>query len=118
MKRNTNFTLKVYHRIRELMSNYKIVPGQRLISADLARQLQVSRTPANNALSILAQDGYLDFKPNQGYSVRNLSKREADDLYEIRDVLEAGFIGQAIGKVMENNLKRIEQRKLKFEKVV
>ncbi|SHO43788.1 GntR family transcriptional regulator [Desulfopila aestuarii] len=118
MKRNKNLTLKVYHRILELMSKYEIVPGQRLVFVDLARQLQVSRTPVNNALSILAQEGYLDFRPHQGYSVRNLSRNEAEDLYEIRDVLETGFMSQAIDNLTDDNLKKIEQHKVSFEKAI
>ncbi len=60
------------------MLNYEIVPGQRLVFIDLAKQLNVSRTPVNNALSILAQQGYLDFVPNQGYSVHKLTQKEAE----------------------------------------
>ena len=78
MKKYSNLTLKVYHRIIELMLNYEIVPGQRLVFIDLAKQLGVSRTPVNNALSILAQEGYLDFVPNQGYSVHKLTRKEAE----------------------------------------
>jgi DNA-binding GntR family transcriptional regulator len=77
LKKNKNLTLKVYHKIIDLMLDYELVPGQRLVFVDLARRLQVSRTPVNNALSILAQEGYLDFVPNQGYSVHKLSKKEA-----------------------------------------
>ena len=72
MKKSKNLTLKVYNRIMKLMLDYEIVPGQRLVFVDLANQLKVSRTPVNNALSILAQEGYLDFVPNQGYSVRQI----------------------------------------------
>ncbi|KAB2840081.1 GntR family transcriptional regulator, partial [bacterium] len=93
MKKYSNLTLKVYHRIIELMLNYEIVPGQRLVFIDLAKQLGVSRTPVNNALSILAQEGYLDFVPNQGYSVHKLTRKEAENLYEFREVLEVGFLG-------------------------
>jgi DNA-binding GntR family transcriptional regulator len=100
------------------MRNYEIVPGQRLVFVDLARALQVSRTPVNNALSILAQEGYLDFIPNQGYSVHRLSREEADELYEIRDVLEIGFIEQAMKNLTESNLKRIEDRKSSFENAI
>ena len=70
------------------MFNYDIVPGQRLVFADLAKELNVSRTPVNNALSILAKEGYLDFVPNQGYSVHKLTLEEAKGLYEIKLIFE------------------------------
>ena len=115
MKKNKNLTLKVYHKIIDLMLDYELVPGQRLVFVDLARRLQVSRTPVNNALSILAQEGYLDFVPNQGYSVHKLSKKEAEELYQVREVLEVGFIGQAIRKMTAKKLQKVERCKLDYE---
>ena len=118
MKKHSNLTLKVYERIIELMLNYEIVPGQRLVFIDLAKQLGVSRTPVNNALSILAQEGYLDFVPNQGYSVHKLTKKEAEFLFEIREVLEVGFLGKAIRKMDDKKMKRLKKRKTDYEKAI
>ena len=102
----------------KLMLDYEIVPGQRLVFVDLANQLKVSRTPVNNALSILAQEGYLDFVPNQGYSVRRLSQKDAEELYQIREVLEVGFIDQAIKNITEKKLINVEKQKLAYEKAI
>ncbi|SDO34475.1 GntR family transcriptional regulator [Desulforhopalus singaporensis] len=118
MKRNKNLTFKVYGKIIELMMNYELVPGQRLVFIDLARQLKVSRTPVNNALSILAQEGYLDFVPNQGYSVHRLSRPEAEDLYDIRDALEADFIVKAVRNVSDDGLRKIEKCKNDYENLL
>lgn len=118
MKKTSNLTLKVYQRIIELMLNYEIVPGQRLVFIDLAKQLGVSRTPVNNALSILAQEGYLDFVPNQGYSVHRLNLKEAENLYDIREVLEVGFIGPAIRGMTDKKMQALKKRKNDYEKAI
>lgn len=118
MKKSKNLTSKVYNRILQLMLDYQIVPGQRLVFVDLAKQLKVSRTPVNNALSILAREGYLDFVPNQGYSVRRLSRKDAEELYQIREVLEVGFIEQAITKMTEKKLFNVEKAKQAYEKAI
>lgn len=118
MKKHSNLTLKVYQRIIELMLNYEIVPGQRLVFIDLAKQLGVSRTPVNNALSILAQEGYLDFVPNQGYSVHKLTRKEAEFLFEIREVLEVGFLGKAIRNMDSKNIKKLKKKKNDYEKAI
>ena len=102
----------------ELMLDYELVPGQRLVFVDLADRLKVSRTPVNNALSILAQEGYLDFVPNQGYSVRKLDRKEAEELYQIREVLEVGFIGQAIRRMTDKGLKKVKRCKEAYENLV
>jgi DNA-binding GntR family transcriptional regulator len=110
--------LAVYYRIKDMMLNYEIVPGQRLVFVDLAEQLGVSRTPVNNALSILAKEGYLDFVPNQGYSVHRLTLEEAEALYEIREILEVGTIGKAIRHMGDEELDIFKQRKQQYENAI
>jgi DNA-binding GntR family transcriptional regulator len=115
LEKQKNLTMAVYSRIKDMMLNYEIVPGQRLVFVDLAEQLGVSRTPVNNALSILAKEGYLDFVPNQGYSVHRLTLEEAEALYEIREILEVGTIGKAIRHMGAKELDRLKQRKQDYE---
>jgi DNA-binding GntR family transcriptional regulator len=118
LKTQKNLTLTVYNQIKEMMLNYDIIPGQRLIFVDIAKQIGVSRTPVNNALSILANEGYLDFIPNQGYSVHILTEKEANYLFEIREMIEIGVIGQAIRKMTDKKLEKLEQCKVDYEKAI
>ncbi len=118
MKEPKNLTLAAYDRIKEMMLNYDIVPGQRLVFMDLARQLGVSRTPVNNALSMLAKEGYLDFVPHQGYSVHKLTQKELEEIYEIREILEIGTIGKAIRRMTQEKLDRVARRKAEYEAAI
>jgi DNA-binding GntR family transcriptional regulator len=111
LKGQKNLTLAAYDSIKKMMLNYDIVPGQRLVFVDLAKQLGVSRTPVNNALSILAKEGYLDFVPNQGYSVHKLTEKEAEGLYEVREILELGTIAKAIRMMDDKKLAEFKRRK-------
>lgn len=113
-----NLTQVVYKQIKEMMLNYEIIPGQRLIFNDFAKRLGVSRTPVNNALSILASEGFLDFIPNQGYSVHEITKEEADSLYEIREIIELGSVGKAIRKLTPEKLGTLERQKRLYENAV
>jgi DNA-binding GntR family transcriptional regulator len=111
-------TQMAYRKIKEMMFNYDIVPGQRLIFVDFANRLGVSRTPINNALSILANEGFLDFIPNQGYRVHEITQDEASHLYEIREIIELGAIEPAIRKVSSEKLKDLERRRRLYEKSI
>lgn len=113
-----NLTQMVYHRIKEMMSNYEIIPGQRLVFVDLANQLGVSRTPVNNALSILASEGFLDFVPHHGYRVHQITKEEAECLYEVREIMELGAIGKAIRALTPEGCRELEGQKRLYEKAV
>jgi DNA-binding GntR family transcriptional regulator len=115
LKEINNLTFAAYEAIKTMMLNYDIVPGQRLIFVDLAKKLGVSRTPVNNALSLLAKEGYLDFVPHQGYSVHKLTRQEAEELYELREVLELGTIGKAIRQMTDEHFSRFEKRKIEYE---
>jgi DNA-binding GntR family transcriptional regulator len=118
MKPRKNLTLVTYERIMAMMANGNIVSGQRLVFVDLARQLGVSRTPVNNALSILAMEGYVDFVPNQGYTVHRLTRQEAEELYEIRAILETGSIGRAIERMTPEATEQLKQKKRAYEQAI
>ena len=118
MKKSNNLTQKVYWKLIRLMRDSEIVPGQRLVFADLAKKLKVSRTPVNNALAILAQEGYLDFVPNQGYSVHRITQQEKKDLYEILEAMEISFIGHAIRRTTNQMLKTITRTKNKLDQLI
>ena len=113
-----NLTQMVYRKIKEMMLSYDIIPGQRLVFVDLAKRLGVSRTPVNNALSLLANEGFLDFVPNQGYKVHEITREEANALYEIREIIELGAIGQAIRKLTSDKLDLLRRQKSLYEKAV
>ena len=113
-----NLTQMVYRKIKEMMLHYDIVPGQRLIFVDFAKRLGVSRTPVNNALGILANEGFLDFVPNQGYTVHQITRDEASALYEVREILELGGIDQAVQKLTPEKIENLKRRKSLYEKSV
>lgn len=117
-KDERNLTYWVYSKIKEMMLHYQIIPGQRLVFIELAQRLGVSRTPVNNALSILANEGFLDFVPDQGYRVHEITLDEAESLYEIREMMELGAIGKAIRKSTLEKLEKLEKQKTEYEKAV
>jgi DNA-binding GntR family transcriptional regulator len=66
----------------------RYAPGQRLIEADLTRDLNVSRGPLREAFRRLTAEGLIESIPNRGAVVRRLSKKETHELFEIRTALE------------------------------
>ena len=113
-----NLTQMAYRKIKEMMLNYDIIPGQRLVFVHLAKRLGVSRTPVNSALSILANEGFLDFVPNQGFTVHQITPEEGNALYEIREIIELGAIGQAIRKLTPEKHDLLKRQKGLYEKAV
>ena len=70
----------VLQHVRDGIFQGHYAPGQRLIEADLTRELGISRGPLREALHRLAADKILEIVPNRGAIVRRLSKREMLEL--------------------------------------
>jgi len=61
-----------------------IAPGARIVEAELARQMGVSRAPVREAARRLESQGLLVSRPRHGFTVRTMSVKEIDDLYQAR----------------------------------
>ena len=76
-------------RLRELIIEGELKPGQRLNERLLCEQLRVSRTPLREALRRLAHDGLVTLVPNHGAFVSEMSKQSVHESFEIMGALEA-----------------------------
>jgi DNA-binding GntR family transcriptional regulator len=63
-------------------------PGQRLVASSLTGAMQLSRSTVREALRRLAADGMITLVPNRGAAVRQLSREEMHDLFQLRELLE------------------------------
>jgi DNA-binding GntR family transcriptional regulator len=77
-----------YTRLRGDIVSGRIRPNARLIAADLAQELAISRTPVREALQLLAADG-LVASAKRGYVVREHTADEIREIYEVRAGLES-----------------------------
>lgn len=89
---NSNISEITFHRVRELIVRGKLAPGSRVVEADLADRLGVSRTPIRAALDRLKQEGYILVAGGGGskarLSIAPLTKDDARELYQIVGHLE------------------------------
>ncbi|WP_318011277.1 GntR family transcriptional regulator [Mesorhizobium sp. ES1-4] len=73
-----------------------LAPGQRLTEAEFVRRHRVSRSTVREAFQRLAADGLLTLEPHRGVVVRQLSRKEVNDLFRVRGALEALAVGLAV----------------------
>jgi len=79
--------LQIAERIGEAVIDERFAPGERLKEVDLAGAFGVSRTTLREALRILESRGLVRILPQRGAQVTQLSRRELENLFEIRAVL-------------------------------
>ncbi|WP_433296397.1 GntR family transcriptional regulator [Actinoplanes sp. CA-030573] len=78
-----------YLRLRDLIYSGHLMPNERLVEADLAQRLEVSRAIVRTALVRLGQDGVVILTPHRGARVRVVTDAEAVEILQARAVLEA-----------------------------
>ncbi len=64
-------------------------PGTRLVERSLADELGVSRFPVREALRILHKEGLVEHLPTRGIVVRKPGRAEVEEIFDIRESLEA-----------------------------
>ena len=105
-----NLSARVYSQIKQLILCNEIMPGQKLHHQQLSERLGVSRTPVREALTRLVQEGYVSFLPNRGFTCKEIRLQEAEELYELRESLEAFAVEKAVEKLTDQALAELRQR--------
>ena len=84
-------------KLRDAIVDGLFEPGEKLLEADLCRQMGVSRTSVREALRQLEAERLVTIIPNRGPSVTQLTWDEAAAIYETRELLE----GEAAARFAE-----------------
>ena len=77
-----------YASLIDALRSGDFAPGDRLREEDVAKRLNLSRTPVREALRRLENNGIVEHRPRIGAVIRKLSQTEVVELYEMRIVLE------------------------------
>jgi DNA-binding GntR family transcriptional regulator len=86
----------------------RFAPGERLVEAELARELHVSRGPIREALALLVKDGIVINVPRRGKFVQGFTPRLIDELYSLRRLLEPHAAALVIAKLDLEDERRLE----------
>ena len=105
-----NLSTRVYNQIKRLILCNEIMPGQKLNHQQLSERLGVSRTPVREALTRLVQEGYVSFLPNRGFTCKEIRMQEAEELYELREALEAFAVEKAIESLTDSGLDQLKNK--------
>ena len=82
-----NVSEATFHQVRDLIVHGKLAPGSRVVEADFAERLGVSRTPVRAAIHRLQQEGYIRVGSGSGsklkLTIAPLTQEDARELYAI-----------------------------------
>lgn len=75
-------------RLRAMVFERQLAPGDWVDEKALAAAWQISRTPLREALKVLAAEGLLELVPQRGCRVVALTDEDADQLFPVMALLE------------------------------
>jgi len=99
----------ITERIRDQILINQLKPGERLIADDLALSFGVSRSMIREALLLLATEGFINIVPRKGTFVTQMSAKQANDLFEVRLLLEGQVASLAAERRTAENLRELRE---------
>jgi DNA-binding GntR family transcriptional regulator len=112
-------TREIVTTLREQIRAGRLVPGQRLVEADIVRDTGASRSKVREALQRLETEGLVAIEEFRGASVRQLSIDEVRQIYHARMALEgmaAGTFAASDHPLLKKELKKLQQAMNQLEK--
>jgi DNA-binding GntR family transcriptional regulator len=102
-----SLSASAYEYLLLLLRSGHLGTGERLVEAEIASQLGVSRVPVRQALLQLVAEGYLVSTP-RGYRVPELSVQDIQDVFELRLLLEPRAAGLAARDITKAQVRELE----------
>lgn len=94
--------------LRGLIFDGAFAPGERLVEADAAHALGISRGPLREAFRTLEQEGIVTGHPRRGKFVSTMDERATDELYTFRQALEVFAVDAVIAVATDEGLQRLD----------
>ncbi len=80
---------EVADRLRVMIMEGELAPGEKITERLLCERFGISRTPLREALKVLASEGLLDLTPNQGATVARITLEDVEEVFAVMGALEA-----------------------------
>ena len=97
----------VLEKMRDAILEFRLRPGERLVERTLCERLGVSRTVVREVLRHLEAEGLVESIPQQGPAVARPDPAKADQIYELRGLLEAEAARACAEKATPADVKRL-----------
>lgn len=86
---------RLVEEVRRRIVGHELPPGARLKENELAEEFAVSRARVREAFGVLEERGLIERIPNRGAVVTRLEADRIQELFEVREYLEAAMVGFA-----------------------
>lgn len=96
------------HLLTEMTSG-RLQPGDRINEAEMSRSLGISRNPIREAVSGLAQRGFLLSAQRRGHFLRRFTMEDVNDVYAFRICVETFALREAMPRMSEADMQGFDR---------
>lgn len=100
---------EVYDKLRNDILSCSLLPGEEFREGELVEKFGVSKSPIRDALQRLELEGLVEITPRRGHRVAPISIADAEDMLDMREILEAGALRLAIDRAKTADLKALDE---------
>lgn len=104
-----NLNDSVYRFLKAAILERRLTLGSKLDEVKLAEELGVSRTPIREAFQRLSAEGLIELIPHRGAFVIQLTRRDLEELYEMREALEGQAARLAAARATPATVVKLEK---------
>ncbi|HEX8606146.1 MAG TPA: GntR family transcriptional regulator [Pseudoduganella sp.] len=90
---------RMYLDVYDAIMSHRLTAGAKLTEQALGEIYGMARHHVRRVLARLAADGLVDLEPNRGAYIASPGEREAEDMFELRQVLEAKVMDKLAGRL-------------------
>lgn len=91
-----------YAEIKQKIFNFEMMPGDLISEGNLAKLVNVSRTPLRQALQQLQHGGFIKAIPKIGWQIAPLDFDKLDELYDFRILIESNAVKALCNSNLDN----------------
>ncbi|HMN70253.1 MAG TPA: GntR family transcriptional regulator [Rhodoblastus sp.] len=109
---------EVLEKLRHAILSGMFQPGNRLVESQLCGSLGVSRPSLREALRSLQAERLIEIVPNRGPQIPVLSWRDAEEIYEVRELLEGEAAARCAQTIEDDEIVALKECVDSFRRAV
>ncbi|MFF2885761.1 GntR family transcriptional regulator [Paenibacillus sp. NPDC057967] len=109
---------RAFAQIQRWIIEGTLLPGEKLIDAELAESLAVSRTPIREAFQLLEMQGLVTLQPGKETRVTNIEREDLQKLYPTLAALHALAAESAAQLVTQEQIEQLKALNAEFAQAI
>jgi len=95
--------------IRSNIANGNIKSNEKVSMREIAKELNISRTPIREAIRKLESEGLIELLPRRGFIIKKYCSKKIEEIYEARRVLEIYAVKLACKNITGKDINKLKK---------